>query len=728
MGTDGGVHVAGRRRLTARKLLPIVISAGAVALASAEGWVANEPLLALVGAVVGASVLSELAAATFPPGGSAVTRHLAIAIPLVGVTVAMYLTGWGPVLGVGYLYAVVDSFRKHGSQAQLPLLVWLAVAVSAGQAAIALGVAPSLIDPSVVHGVAALGLIALGVSVEFFGAATRVRESQEARFSALVRHSADAIIVVAPDETISYASPAAVRMFGTNAEGLVGRPARSWVHPDDVHLAKELMKRVLRGRGDAVAGEVRLVAADGRPHRVEFTATNLLTDAAVQGVVVNARDISGRSGGQHFVDEDAKDPLTGLANRVFFEARLESASQRMAVAAKKFAVVVVDLDRFDRVNTTAGEAAGDRLLGAVADRLAACVRPGDVVARLGDDEFALLVGDVLGPDDVVAVAARVTGALRDPFALGQHDLCLTASVGIALCKGGDDAGDVLRQAQLAVRAAKKRGGDHYELFDSRLATTFRRRIDLEADLTRAIDHDEFVVYYQPVVDLRADAADAVVGFEALVRWEHPTRGVLLPDEFIPLAEENGAIDALGRWVLEEACRQAASWPADSGHGTDMHVNLSARQLNNPFLAQQVDAALRATSLDPHHLVLEITETVLMEDIDASLAAINVVREAGARFAIDDFGAGYSSFAYLTRLPVQLLKLDRSLIDRLALRRDAAVVETVVSLAHRIGLTALAEGVERPDQLEFVRRANCDLFQGFLFEEPLPAERARLLLG
>jgi EAL domain-containing protein (putative c-di-GMP-specific phosphodiesterase class I) len=377
------------------------------------------------------------------------------------------------------------------------------------------------------------------------------------------------------------------------------------------------------------------------------------------------------------------------------------------------------------VNTTAGEAFGDRLLGAVAERLADCVRPGDLVARLGDDEFALLVGDVLGPDDAMAVASRVTAAVRDPFALGPYGLSLTASVGIALCQVGLDAGDVLRQAQLAVRAAKQRGGDRYELFDTRLARTFRRRIDLAAELTRAIDGQEFVVYYQPVVDLRSDA---VVGFEALVRWRHPTRGVLLPDEFIPLAEENGAIDALGRWVLEEACRQAASWSVASGDRADIHVNLSARQLNNPSLAKQVDAALSASSIDPEHLVLEITETVLMDDIEASIAAIHHVREAGARFAIDDFGAGYSSFAYLTRLPVQLLKLDHSLIDRMAIERDAAVVETVVSLAHRIGLTALAEGVERPDQLEFVRRADCDLFQGFLFEEALPADRARLLLG
>lgn len=725
MGARYGVVNELRRRLTGRKLVPVAVSALAIVVAAANGWVAAEPVWALVGAVVGAFVLSEVVAATLRPGPSALTRHAAVALQLGAVAVAIYLTGWGPVLGVGFLYIVVDAFRKHGSAAETPLLVWLTASVAAGQAAIAAGLAPSLIDRSIVHGVAALGLVALGVSVEFFGAATRTREAQEAHFRALVQHSADAITVIAADGTIAYASPAALDLLATSSDALVGLPAARLIHPDDAHLADAVLARVLGEPSRAVQGELRFLAADATTRRVEFTATNLLADPAVKGIVVNARDMSARVGGSQALEREATDALTGLANRVFFEARLHAVAQRMAVAAQKFAVIVVDLDHFDRVNTIAGEAGGDRLLASVAERLVSCVRPGDLAARLGDDEFAVLVCDILGADDVIAVASRVTAALRAPFVLDADDVELTASVGVALCQPGIDAGGVLREAQLAVRAAKQRGGDRYELFDARVAGTLRRRLDLAAEVGRALERHELAVYYQPVVDLHDDA---VVGFEALVRWHHPSRGVVLPAEFIPIAEQSGAIDAIGEWVLAEACRQAGAWRLPTGGSPDMHVNLSARQLTNPNLAARVEEALREASLDPSQLVLEITETVLMEDIQASVDAIDVVRETGVRFAIDDFGAGYSSFAYLTRLPIDVLKLDRSLIDRLGDHRDVAVVDTVVGLAHRLGLTALAEGVECREQLDLVRRSGCDLFQGFCFQRPVPASDAALLLA
>lgn len=712
-------------RLTVRKLLPVALAGTALAIADVQGWIERTPLVLLLGAVVGAILASELAAVALPPSGSAVRRHAAIAAQLAGVTVAIYLTGWGPVLTVGYLYSVVDAFRKHGSRAQTPLLVWLVVFIGASQLSIAMGLAPSLIDGGAAQGIAALSAIALLVAVEFLGAVTRARETDEARFRALVQHSSDAITIVAPDGRITYASPAATRLLGHAPDDLVGSAAWDLIYDDDAHIGDEVLARVLGARGRAVEGELRLVRADGRPRRVEFTATNLLDDPAVHGIVANVRDISGRAATQRPIEEESRDSLTGLATRSFFEARLQLVAERMGVAAEKFAIVVVDIDRFDFVNTSAGEEAGDTVLECVAGRLVGCVRPGDVVARLGDDEFAVLICDVLGPDDAVAVAGRVTAALRDPLPVGDGDLVLTASVGIALCQPGLEAREVLRQAQLAVRAAKQRGGDRFELFDARLAGTFRRRLDLGSELARAIEREEFVVYYQPVVAARAAV---VTGFEALVRWHHPTRGMLLPLEFIPLAEENGTIELLGAWVLEEACRQAASWAACELRGPDIHVNLSGRQVTNRSLAGYVDSVLGEAGLDADRLVLEITETVLMDDIDASVTAIESVRETGVRFAIDDFGAGYSSFAYLTRLPIQMLKLDHSLIDRLADQRDVAVVETIVNLAHRMGLIALAEGVERKEQLDVVTRAGCDLFQGFCFERPLPPDRATALLS
>jgi EAL domain-containing protein (putative c-di-GMP-specific phosphodiesterase class I) len=275
-----------------------------------------------------------------------------------------------------------------------------------------------------------------------------------------------------------------------------------------------------------------------------------------------------------------------------------------------------------------------------------------------------------------------------------------------------------------MRAAKRRGGDTHEIFDPRLAAPARRRLDLETELVRAVDRGQFVLHYQPVADLRDES---IAGFEALVRWDHPHHGLIGPTEFIHLAEQSGAIDVLGHWVLVEACRQARSW--QNGHAMDVHVNLSVHQLLNPALPDRIEAAIQEASLAPERLVLEITETALMKDVDASIAAINRVRDSGVRFAIDDFGVGYSSFAYLTRLPVQVLKLDHSLIDGQTTDMEAlAVIETIVALAHRLGMTAVGEGVERPDQVSLLRRAGCDLFQGFFFGRPLPAGDTAALIA
>jgi diguanylate cyclase (GGDEF)-like protein/PAS domain S-box-containing protein len=701
-----------------------VLAVVAVTIVRLGGWITAEPLAVLLGAIVGAAVVSEVAAVAFPAGGSRLTLHLRIAAMVASTSVAIYLTGWGPVLGAGYLYLVVDNFRKHGSRARLPLLVWLAAAMASGQALIALGLAPSSIPTPAVHGVALLVFVALALSVQFFGAVARGQELEETRIRALLRHSADAVVVVDADGTLRYASPAASQVLGGAHVDAVGLLSLHLVHPDDRHLAREVNARLFARPGEPVRGELRLVTPDETVHRVEYTATNLLAEEAVRGIVVNARDVSDRTATAD-VDHQSRDPLTGLANRAFFETRLWSASQRMEGTAQKFAVAVVDLDHFELINATAGDASGDQLLREVADRLAGCVRPDDLVARLGDDEFAMLIGNVMGPDDVVAMASRVTTAIAEPFRIGDQDRLVTCSVGLALCQPDVDAEQILQQAQLAVRAAKGRGGGRCELFDANMAGPTRRRLDLEADLARAVGHDEFVLHYQPVIDLRDEG---IVGFEALVRWQHPIRGVILPSEFISLAERSGAIDPLGHWVLDQACREGGQL-LSTGQGRDIHVNLSAVQLANPALPRRVETALEAGALDPTRLVLELTETALMEDIETSIAAMSRVRDTGARFAIDDFGTGYSSFAYLSRLPAEVLKLDRSLIVALGGGAEAdAVIETVVALAHRMGMTTVAEGVEREAQRDRLRQVGCDLYQGFWFAKPLPAPEAAALLA
>jgi diguanylate cyclase (GGDEF)-like protein len=490
-------------------------------------------------------------------------------------------------------------------------------------------------------------------------------------------------------------------------------------------LAIELFARVLRSPGVPLRGEVRVLRDGGQAVPTEFTATNLLADEAVAGIVANVRDVSERKAvAQQFIDQAARDALTGLVNRAFFEERVRAATARAGVADDKAAVLVVDLDRFGDVDIRLGRDLADSLLREVGGRLGACMRPEDCVARLGDDEFAVLVTGVLGPDDVVTVAARVTAALREPFVLEGAEVCLTASIGVALCQPRAVGEEVLRRAQLGLRAAKDKGGDGYELFDPGIERHARRRLELQSGLAHACEGRELVVHYQPIVDVKAGF---IAGFEALVRWNHPTRGLVPPMEFIGLAEQTGLINTIGSWVLEQACGQAASWRQDFG-ALDMHVNLSARQLLDPALLDVIASALAASALDPATVVLEITETVLMDDLQASVRAIERARTLGVRFAIDDFGAGYSSFAYLTRLPTETLKLDHCLIEGLGTSAEAgAVVETVIGLAHRMGMRALAEGVERSEQLVALREARCDLFQGFCFGGPMPAKEADALL-
>ena len=710
-----------QHRLSGRNLLLPTFAIAAVCAARMAGWLDGVSLAFLVAAIVGAAVVSEVVAVFLPAGGSRMALHLRIAAQVAGVSVAIYATGWGPVLAAGYLYIAVDAFRKHGSRAKTPLLVWVSAAIVGGQVAIATGAAPTSLPVPAVHGVALLVFFAVLTSVEFLGTVTRGKEREERRTRILLRHSADAVVVVGRDGAVRYASPGASRVIGGVHIDAVGRPMADLVHPDDRHLAREVLRRVMTRPGEPVRGEVRMVGPDAGVYRVEFTATNLLGDETVDGIVVNARDASDRTPAAD-VGDASRDHLTGLADRAFFVGRIRAAARRTGVTAQRFAVVVVDMDHFDLVNATVGAPAGDRVLRQVADRLRACVRPDDLVARLGDDEFALLVGSVLGPDDVMTVGSRVVKSLAEPYLLGDREHVLSASVGISLCQSGVDASLVLQQAQLAVRAAKRRGGRRCELFDANLAAPARRRLDLQADLARAVDRREFVLHYQPVVNL---ADDGVIGFEALVRWQHPRQGLIPPADFIPLAEQSGLIDELGQWVLHQACRDAGGWRA-CGRGQDIHVNLSARQLANPHLATRVGAALRSGSLEASRLVLEITETAVMEDVDASVAAMHRVREAGVRFAIDDFGIGYSSFAYLNRLPADILKLDRSLIS--GVDEDDAVVDTVVALAHRRGMTAVAEGVERGDQAERLRRIGCDQSQGFWFGRPVAAVEAAKLIG
>ncbi len=423
------------------------------------------------------------------------------------------------------------------------------------------------------------------------------------------------------------------------------------------------------------------------------------------------------------------DSLTELPNRVLFGDRIEHALARRASPTRRVAVLLSDLDSFKDVNDTLGHSAGDEVLVAAADRLSSCVRPGDTVARIGGDEFAILIEDASSVDEVASVAARVCSAMRTPFTVAGRDFIVHASVGIAMGNQRDARSDeLLRDADVALYAAKDAGGDDYMFFEPRLGKAYVDRLGLQAELAAALDKGQLFVEYQPVVEL---GSGHTVGVEALLRWRHPRRGVLEPVDFLPVAESSGIVVQIGAWALEEALRQLRVWrdqiPAAEHLWTA--VNVSARQLAGGDLVGAVSKAISSSGIEPEALHIELTESAVIDQVDWSLVVLGDLKDLGVKLEIDDFGTGYSSLAYLKQLPIDGVKIDRVFVDGLgADGRDAVIVEAVVSLAHALQLKVAAEGVETSRQVEWLRTLGCDYGQGFYWSIPLPAAGLEMWLG
>jgi diguanylate cyclase (GGDEF)-like protein len=424
------------------------------------------------------------------------------------------------------------------------------------------------------------------------------------------------------------------------------------------------------------------------------------------------------------------DPLTGLANRTVLLDRLEQAQRRSERSPHSVAVFFLDLDRFKVVNDSLGHDAGDQLLVAVAERISANLRPGDTAARFGGDEFVVLCDEVVGPHEALVIAQRLADSLDAPFSLRGEQVYVSASVGVAIANSAqDDPAALLRDADAAMYQAKAKGPARTELFDARMRERAVARLELESDLRRAIERNELRLDYQPNVRL---SDEAVVGVEALVRWSHGVRGDISPAEFIPLAEETGAIVEIGAWVIESACRQLAAW-SDEGWlpgGTSRYVsiNLSPVQLAHPGLVKHVAGVLAETKVTPASVCFEVTESAVVHDVHRAREVLLRLRALGVKIALDDFGTGYSSLSHLQLLPVDVLKLDRSFIARLSpAPRDRALVAGMVDLAHALNLTVVAEGVETADQLQGLRELNCDVVQGYHYSAPASPDALELVL-
>ena len=546
-----------------------------------------------------------------------------------------------------------------------------------------------------------------------------LRRSEE-RFRSLVRNASDIILICGADGLIRYESPAVARVLGFDPDERVGRSLYDSVHTADLSWIRSLVADVSRREGAEVTAEFRAAHADGSWRWLEATIKNLAADPAVGGIVVNYRDVTERRSLENQLRHQAfHDALTGLPNRALLLDRLEHALTRARREPASLAVLFLDLDDFKAVNDSLGHQAGDELLVAVAERVRHCLRDADTCARMGGDEFAIVLEDAVDLPDSVRVGERILASLREPFRIAEKTVHIQGSVGVAAYDGPDQTADeMLRLADVAMYAAKSRGKDRLTVYQAVVHSVAIDRHQLRADLHAALENGQLNLLYQPIVAL---SDWRVLGAEALLRWNHPMRGVIGPAEFVPLAEESGLVVAIGRWVIGEACRQVRAWrdARRGGEELNVSVNVSGRQVADVGLAAFVAEALREHALEPQALTLEITESVLLDDADTVVTWLHQLKALGIRLAIDDFGTGYSSLSYLRFLPVDALKIDRAFVAEVETSEpERAVVRSIVSLSQVLGLQTVAEGIETDGQLAELRAMGAQLGQGYLFAEPL----------
>jgi diguanylate cyclase (GGDEF)-like protein/PAS domain S-box-containing protein len=560
--------------------------------------------------------------------------------------------------------------------------------------------------------------VALALESANLAADLHERQSAE-RFRSLVQNSSDVIALLSPDLTVRYHTPSVERVLGYGEDELVGRRLSELLQHEEAEKLSGFFADVCATPGAPMPRDLPLRRKDGTVVRLESVFNNLLDVATVGGVVLTARDVTERRALEDQLAHQAfHDSLTGLANRALFSERITHAIERGMRRRNLFAVLFIDLDDFKTVNDSLGHAAGDELLVTVAERIRSAIRPEDTCARLGGDEFAVMIESISDADGAVTVARRILEAMAVPLVVGGSDVTVQGSIGIALDAGGMTASEIMRSADLAMYKAKTEGKGRYALYEPSMHANVLERLALKADLQRAVIEDEFAVHYQPIVTLQTGG---IVGVEALVRWHHPERGLVLPGEFIGLAEETGLILPLGRHVLNAACHQVASWRRRGHAQLGVSVNLSAKQLVSRSLPGEISATLDECALDPSALTLEITESTLL-DSPIVIGRLDELRALGVRIAIDDFGTGYSSLNYLRRFPVDTLKIAKAFVDEIgASPEQDRLVSAILRLGATMGLETVAEGIEVEQQRDRLRQLNCRFGQGYLYSRPMPAD-------
>lgn len=548
------------------------------------------------------------------------------------------------------------------------------------------------------------------------------------------------VIMLDPVGTIVSWNAGAQRMHGYTAEEIVGQNFSLLFPAEDVQRRRP--QKILHSAylDERYQEEIPRLRKDGSTFIAEVALTALYdASGKLRGFSKISRDLTHRKDAENHLDQVNRqmahlahsaehDALTGLPNRLLLCDRINQAIALARRHAGKVAVLFLDLDGFKHVNDSLGHSVGDKLLQSVAKRLLACIRSPDTVSRNGGDEFIIVLQEMEQPNQAAITARRVLKALADPHRAGEHDLHVTASMGVSVYPDdGPDAETLIKNSDTAMYQAKASGRKTFQFFTPEMNVSAVERQSIEEGLRQALERQEFVLHYQPVVNIKTGA---VVGAEALIRWNHPTRGLLSPMTFIPVAEQTGLILPIGAWVMREACRQAQSWKDAGLSNGMMAVNVSAIQFREANFLEDLFSVLRETGLDPHSLELEVTEGVLMKNAEVAASTLKAVREIGIRVSVDDFGTGYSSLSYLRRFPLDSLKIDQSFLHKVHVAPDdSIIVSAIIGMGRAIGLRVIAEGVETAEELAFLKANDCDDAQGYYFSRPVPAEEfAKLLVA